>query len=209
MNPVNLLKFFALALVVSISLTGCRKRPKSITDIPGQRAPTIENPGGRGGPIDPNAGRGPVLPSPGDTQVTRGSEGEIAFPAGVRPDRSLFNADHSQFSQQTVYFAFDSSVVRAEDLSKIQAVADFLRSEPRTMVEVEGHCDERGTLEYNRALGERRALAVREVLLDLGVANERINTISYGEDQPADPGHDEAAWSKNRRGVFVLLRPKQ
>ena len=119
-----------------------------------------------------------------------------------------FNQDRSQFREQTVYFDFDKSTIKSSEQSKIQAVASFLKSEQRMMIEIEGHCDERGTAEYNRSLGERRALAVREYLISLGVAGERATTISFGEDRPADPGHGEAAWAKNRRGEFVLLRPK-
>ena len=74
-------------------------------------------------------------------------------------------------------------------------------------VRVEGNCDERGTEEYNRALGERRALALREELVRLGVDPSRVDTVSYGEDKPVDPGHDESAWRKNRRGDFILLSP--
>jgi peptidoglycan-associated lipoprotein len=74
-------------------------------------------------------------------------------------------------------------------------------------VEVDGHCDERGTEEYNRALGERRALALREELISLGVDPNRIDTVSYGKDRPAETGHDEAAWRKNRRGEFLLETP--
>ena len=83
------------------------------------------------------------------------------------------------------------------------------REYPSAAVQVEGHCDERGTEEYNRALGERRALAAREALIGLGIASDRVDTISYGEDKPAVPGHNESAWSKNRRGAFVLLTPPQ
>lgn len=212
MNPVKFCKFAALTLVLTFALAGCRKRPTHITDIPGRGVPPITNTVGRGGPLDPGTGSGVRVPG-GDntvaTPITRGPGGEIPFPEGVRLDRSNFTPDHNQFQQQTVHFAFDSSVVKAEDLGKIQTVADHLKANARAMVEIEGHCDERGTAEYNRALGERRALSVREVLLDLGIANERVNTISYGEDQPADQGHTEAAWTKNRRGVFVLLNPKQ
>ena len=79
---------------------------------------------------------------------------------------------------------------------------------PSTKLLVEGNCDERGTQEYNRALGERRALAAREALAKLNVDPMRVFTRSYGKDKPADTGHDEAAWAKNRRDDFVLLHPK-
>ena len=87
-------------------------------------------------------------------------------------------------------------------------MAQALAADSSTKLLIEGNCDERGTEEYNRALGERRALAAREALAKLGVDPMRILTISYGKDKPADPGHDEAAWQKNRRDDFVLLHPK-
>ena len=78
-----------------------------------------------------------------------------------------------------------------------------------TALRVEGHCDERGTEEYNRSLGERRALAVREELIRQGADPARVVTVSYGEDRPADAGHNEDAWKRNRRGTFILLTPPQ
>jgi peptidoglycan-associated lipoprotein len=107
----------------------------------------------------------------------------------------------------TVYFAYDSSVVRSSEKSKVAAVADYLKGNPAAAVRVEGNCDERGTEEYNRALGERRALAVRGMLVSLGIDPRRVDTISYGKDRPVEPLHNEAAWSKNRRDDFVLLTP--
>jgi len=98
-------------------------------------------------------------------------------------------------------------VVKSSEKSKAAAVADYLKGNAAAAVKVEGHCDERGTEEYNRSLGERRALACREELIRLGIDANRVDTISYGEDRPADPGHDESAWKKNRRGEFVLLTP--
>jgi peptidoglycan-associated lipoprotein len=108
-----------------------------------------------------------------------------------------------------VYFEFDSSAVDPNDISKIQAVADYLNQNSTEAVLIEGHCDERGTEEYNRALGERRALSVREILvLQMGVASDAVLTVSYGEDIPAVDGTTEEAYRMNRRGEFVLLRPK-
>jgi peptidoglycan-associated lipoprotein len=111
------------------------------------------------------------------------------------------------FKSDTVHFAFDSSVIRPEENSKVANVANYLKANSANAVKVEGHCDERGTEEYNRALGERRALALREMLVGLGIEPDRVDTLSYGKDRPEDPGHDESAWRVNRRGVFVLLSP--
>jgi peptidoglycan-associated lipoprotein len=103
-----------------------------------------------------------------------------------------------------VLFDFDSARIRPSEQSKLEAVAAYLKANPGKLV-VEGHCDERGTAEYNRALGERRAIAARDELVKLGVDTSRMSTISYGKDRPADPGHDEAAWGKNRRCEFVVV----
>ena len=90
----------------------------------------------------------------------------------------------------------------------VASVAQALASDMNAKLLIEGHCDERGTEEYNRSLGERRALALREALQKAGVDSLRVKTISYGKDKPADPAHDDAAWTKNRRGEFILLHPK-
>ena len=84
-----------------------------------------------------------------------------------------------------------------------------MKANAQDALEIDGHCDERGTEEYNRSLGERRALALREELLRLGIDPMRIDTVSFGKDKPVDPGHDEAAWKLNRRGEFLLeVHPK-
>ncbi len=102
-----------------------------------------------------------------------------------------------------VYFAFDTFAVPPTESEKVDAIATFLQSNPGTGVVVEGNCDERGTQEYNRALGERRAQAVKTALMDRGIAENRIATLSYGEDKPAVTGSNDMAWSRNRRAEFV------
>jgi peptidoglycan-associated lipoprotein len=96
----------------------------------------------------------------------------------------------------------------SKEQSKLIIVSEKLKSDPSAKLLIEGHCDERGTEEYNRALGERRALALREALAAAGIDASNVRTISYGKDKPADPGHDESAWSKNRRGEFILCHLK-
>ena len=107
-----------------------------------------------------------------------------------------------------VLFAFDSAAIQAPERPKIEAVAALTEDENyRTVgLVLEGHCDDRGTEEYNLSLGERRSLAVREQLLGLDVASERITTVSFGEAYPVDPGQNEEAWRKNRRVVFVVTQ---
>jgi peptidoglycan-associated lipoprotein len=115
--------------------------------------------------------------------------------------------DAQALKSDNVFFDFDSSVVKASEKPKVSSVADYLKANSAAAVRVEGNCDERGTEEYNRSLGERRALAVREELIRLGIDMTRVDTISYGKDRPADPGHDELAWKQNRRDDFIVLTP--
>ena len=104
----------------------------------------------------------------------------------------------------TVYFAFDSSALNAETEGTLMRQAAFLSANPALTVTIEGHCDERGTREYNLALGERRATAARDFLLAQGVDSARIRTISYGKERPAVAGSNESAWAKNRRAATVI-----
>ena len=101
-----------------------------------------------------------------------------------------------------VYFVYDSSTLPSSESAKVSAVASLLQSRPGTFVLVEGHCDERGSNEYNMGLGERRALSIREALVSLGIDANFVVTLSYGEERPAAVGHDESAYSQNRRGEF-------
>jgi peptidoglycan-associated lipoprotein len=105
---------------------------------------------------------------------------------------------------ENIRFDFDKSFIREDAKPVLAAVADYLKKNPGAKLLVEGHCDERGTSEYNMALGDRRATAAMKYLSALGVEKNRLSTISYGEERPLDPGHNEEAWAKNRRAVFVL-----
>lgn len=103
-----------------------------------------------------------------------------------------------------VHFAYDSYDLDGSARDVLAANAEWLKENKRARTEIEGHCDERGTVEYNIALGDRRAASARDYLLRLGVDGTRIRTISYGSSNPVDPGHDETAWSQNRRDEFQL-----
>ncbi len=104
-----------------------------------------------------------------------------------------------------VYFDYDSAQINDSERSKIEAVADGIKRGSQSVI-VEGNCDERGSGEYNLALGERRALAIRAYLIGLGIDGARVQTKSYGEERPVAMGHDESSWSQNRRGEFVLVQ---
>ncbi|OGW17472.1 MAG: peptidoglycan-associated lipoprotein [Nitrospinae bacterium RIFCSPLOWO2_12_FULL_45_22] len=103
-----------------------------------------------------------------------------------------------------VYFDYDKAIIGSEHRATLEKNAQWLKANAQTKILIEGHCDERGTIEYNLALGDRRANAARDYLISLGIDPSRIATISYGEEKPFDPGHNEEVWSQNRRAHFVL-----
>jgi peptidoglycan-associated lipoprotein len=109
-----------------------------------------------------------------------------------------------EFVNQDVLFAYDSFTLSNEAKATLEKKASWLAENPEAKVQIEGHCDERGTTAYNLALGERRAHATKQYLTALGINNSRLSTISYGEEAPIDPGHSEEAWSRNRRAHFMI-----
>ncbi len=113
----------------------------------------------------------------------------------------------SLLAKRTVYFEFDESVILDQDRPILEAHAQYLSQNPGAAVTLEGHTDERGTREYNLALGERRAINVRQFMSLLGAAGQQLRTVSYGEEQPAALGHNEEAWAQNRR-VEIIYRSK-
>ena len=122
------------------------------------------------------------------TKTGEGSLGEGTLVKGLKP----------------VHFGYDEATLSTEELDLVSKNAEWLKDRPTVKIQVEGHTDERGTAEYNLALGERRAKTVKEALKRFGVEEARITTISYGEETPADPGHTEEAWKQNRRAEFVV-----
>ena len=104
-----------------------------------------------------------------------------------------------------IYFDFDKSNLKPDATATLDKNAEWLSKNPTAKIRIEGNCDERGTNEYNMALGERRANSAKQYLLKLGVSADRLTTVSYGEEKPVDPGHDEAAWAKNRRDDFKVI----
>jgi len=194
---LKLLSTLLLAGVLAAGVVGCKKKMDRVTPLPGYGAgATIRDPGAGTG-LTPGAGTDTTV-KPGDLIPITGNRSIEGRPQ-----------DREKYKAQTVYFDFDRANVKASEASKVQEVANRFRSEdPNTDLLIEGHCDERGTEEYNRSLGERRALALRELVVASGVPADRVHTVSFGKDKPADPGHSESAWSKNRRGEFILVLPK-
>jgi peptidoglycan-associated lipoprotein len=122
------------------------------------------------------------------TQKTPGIEG-VVFESSLLKD---------------IHFDFDKYDIRTEDMAILRENAALLKKYPNVKIQIEGHCDERGTIEYNLALGERRATSTKNYLVSLGIASDRISTITFGKEKPLDPGHDEKAWAKNRRAHTVI-----
>ena len=105
-----------------------------------------------------------------------------------------------------IYFEFDRSDLSADARGTLKEIAGMLTSHPSWTADIQGHCDERGTIEYNLALGERRARAAKKYIVDLGISSDRLSTISYGEERPVDPRSMEEAWAKNRRCEFDFIK---
>ena len=127
---------------------------------------------------------------------------------GMRPrdKEQMLQSEALAFESEPIYFDFDESILKPEARAVLEKKAAWLRKNPQYALRIEGHCDERGTSEYNVALGEKRAVSAAEYLRQLGISAARISTISYGEERPADPRHTEEAWAKNRRVEFRLIQ---
>ncbi len=190
---VNLM---VIGLALTITASGCRKKPVNTTVLPGSRTEKVQDERTSGMLKDGDKLRADANPDQ--------TSGIAQNPADLHQG---WIEDAQALKTETVYFDFDSSVVKSSEQSKVTAVADYLKANAAKAVRVEGNCDERGTEEYNRALGERRALAVREELVARhGIDPTRVDTKSWGKDNPANsPGHDESAWRQNRRDEFIVL----
>jgi peptidoglycan-associated lipoprotein len=166
----------AVLTAAALMSAGCAKKSVQAPPTPAPAPPNNETP----------------VPAPKETETP-------PAPAPTTPSHALSAAD-----LQPVFFDFDSYVLRDDARSTLDANGRLLRDNATAKIVIEGHCDERGTVEYNQALGERRAQAARDYLVQAGIADSRIRTLSYGKERPFDPGHDEAAWAKNRRAHFAL-----
>ncbi len=186
----------SIGVIAAIVLTGCARRQKGAVATPQPAPPEAATtqpatvppapPSPRGGqPVVDNQPAAPVLT---DESLDGRSLEDLNRDSPLRP----------------AFFQVDSSDLDDQARMVVAANADILKQNPRWVISVEGHCDERGTAEYNLALGERRALAAKNYLLSLGIAEARVKTVSYGDEFPFDRGHTDEAWSHNRRAHFVI-----
>jgi peptidoglycan-associated lipoprotein len=194
MKLTKIMNLLVLGAALTITAVGCKTKPQGVTPLLGSRQPIR----------DVGPGSAPPLPPP---DLTSSQVKDNGIPPNAGDNHPGWKENPEALKPQTVYFEFDKSSIKSSEQSKLEDVANYLKSNAAAAVRVEGNCDERGTEEYNRSLGERRALAAREYLVRLGIDASRVDTISYGEDKPAESGHSEAAWSKNRRDDFVVLTP--
>ena len=161
-------------------------------------------PGGESSEAVENAGQG------GDQGAGQISEEEIAArqraeaEAEKQRQREEERAARQEFVNENVYFGFDDSSLTKKAREILAEKVEWLRNNSDVEVVIEGHCDERGTKEYNMALGQRRAQSIKNFLVNAGIDPSRLETISYGEERPVDPRHNEMAWAKNRRGHFRI-----
>ncbi|PYN65785.1 MAG: peptidoglycan-associated lipoprotein Pal [Candidatus Rokuibacteriota bacterium] len=185
------------AMLLMLIAAGCAKRPA--TSMASAPAP--------GGAASLSSGTGSA-PGGGSVSNTSSPSGSSAVNRAVsstaRPQPGTFRATTEL---KDVHFDFDKYDIRPSDTKMLDANAAWLKSNSTILVLIEGHCDERGTNEYNLALGERRAKATMNYLVSQGVAQNRVSIISYGEERPVCTDHDEACWAKNRRAHF-LVKPE-
>ncbi len=174
---------YALAIILIFSFAvACKKKPKEVPPPPPQ---TQEQP-----PVEKV--EAPVVQEP---QL---SEEEIFL------QKSLDQINREK-PLATIYFDYDRAVIRDDARATMDANATWMKKFRSAKILVEGHCDERGTEEYNLALGEKRAKAAQDYLLSMGIGSDRLKIISYGKSQPINPGHDEGAWQMNRRAQFLVI----
>lgn len=200
----QLLRITAIVSLSIVLLAGCGRKAGSVApEPPADTAVSSEE-------ADTEAGMADGM---GDEEAM--SEADIlaeremvaqqqALQAEALRQAEMAEMAQTAFVNEDIHFAFDSFLLDSEAERILGEKAAWLQENTDVDVQIEGHCDERGTSDYNLALGERRANAVQQYLTVLGIDSGRLSTISYGEEQPLDPGHDETAWSRNRRAHFVI-----
>ncbi|WP_262691043.1 peptidoglycan-associated lipoprotein Pal [Kordiimonas aestuarii] len=185
MTSKRLGKNIAVISAVALMLAACSNNDKAVEEK-APPATEMEDSGASGRPDKPST---PVM-----------TQEELEAQKMGSPNQSGL----TNYAGDRIFFAYDSSELSAEARGTLAKQAEWLKHFPRVDVTVEGHCDERGTREYNLALGERRATAVKNYLIARGVPASRLKTISYGKERPAVVGNGESTWSQNRRGVLVV-----
>jgi peptidoglycan-associated lipoprotein len=178
MKRKNVLYLSFFLLVGIVALWGCPKKAEVTTTPEAQKQAEVTSPPAATAEAKP------------EVKAEEPTEKAGATAEGLKP----------------VYFDFDRSFIRDDAKAVMQANAEWLKSNPDAKIKIEGNCDERGTIEYNQALGQRRAASAKKYLTDMGVPGRRISLISYGKEKPICTDHDETCWQKNRRDDFVVAK---
>jgi len=190
----------ALAVACIFAMTSCAKKQVKVYE---SAEPGTKQPAGKA------AEEGQAAPKKVETGVSpeyQKAEAERQAKLKELAEKQKLLDEIREFENEKIYFDFDKSDLKPEARAILRKKADWLLKHPEYRVQIAGNCDERGTIEYNLALGQRRADAAKKFLVALGVDEARITTISYGEERPVDPRHNEEAWAKNRRDEFKLIR---
>jgi len=199
MNTSRNIKMWLLAGLVAIFLAACATTDESVTAATGAD----------GAPVDMQAqdGSGDGTGGASATGLGGSDSGDGTVIAGDGSSsmsaQAMLEQTAGDLANRTIYFEYDSAKLSSESIAILETHGNFIASNGSVSVRLEGFTDERGSREYNIALGDRRAQSVRRVLLFQGASSDQIETVSYGEEEPADPGHDEAAWAKNRRVELI------
>lgn len=183
-------RFVAPVLVTTLIVAACRKEP------PPPPAPT--------GPTEAELAQRRADSIAAAERARREAEARAAEEARLRAERERAIAAARATLEEMVFFDYDRSEIRPDAAAVLRRKADVLRASPSVQLRIEGHADERGSTEYNLALGNRRAEAVRQFLVGFGLAESRFSIVSYGEERPLDRGSNEAAWARNRRAQFQI-----
>ncbi|MDI6776657.1 MAG: peptidoglycan-associated lipoprotein Pal [Syntrophales bacterium] len=205
MRKRNLWVILILTVCVSAMLvTGCAKKPVQKAVITGEEPPAVE----QQVPLEDQAAKEQAARERALKEQTLKEQALKEQAAKEEAAKELVPTAKEEFKLEDIHFDFDKFNLKPEVRKILEQHTDWLLKHENCSLVIEGHCDERGTTEYNLALGERRAAAAAKYLTDLGIDETRIETISYGEERPLDPGHNEEAWAKNRRAHFVVIPKK-
>jgi len=195
--PAKFQNFFILLLLL-VAAAGCRSSRPADAD-------GYSDPGRMGAATDEDLILGTPLPERGSFNP----QGDVSYREFTGPNMTTnvnrTSDEHTGTDAGKIYFATNSNAIMPSQRPKLEKISSWMQQNPSRSILIAGHCDERGTLEYNRALGERRAIAVRDYLIGLGITGERLHTYSFGEEKPAVPGTGPDVWAQNRRAEVGVI----
>lgn len=195
------IKSWLLVALVAAFVSACASTQEEIS-AGGDGAPVDQSQSGSSGSVDGSSIGGSGAAATG-LDGADGGDGTAIVDSGPMTAMELLEEPDSELANRIIYFEYDSAKLSSESIAILETHGNFIAGNGEVTVRLEGHGDERGSREYNIALGDRRAQSVRRVLLFQGASSDQIETVSYGEEKPMEMGHDESAWSKNRRVELI------